>query len=142
MRILIEFEQGVGIMDYRGPVGGEQAEIDRSVFPAEHGAVVGWKPIQDRDVPPDRTFRGAWRCKGDNIEVDMPAAREIHRERLRRHRARMMPDLDAEYIKADEKGDKARKQEIAQEKQRLRDITADPRIEAAGTPDELRAVGL
>lgn len=142
MRILIEFEHGVGIMDYRGPADGLQAEIERSVFPAEHGDVVGWKQIQDHEIPADRTFRGAWRRKGDGIGVDMPAAREIHKDRLRRQRARLMPELDAEYIKADEKGDKARKQEVAQEKQRLRDITADPRIEAAQTPEDLLAISL
>ena len=30
-------------------------------------------------VPSDRTFRGAWSFNGDAVEVDMTAARDIHK---------------------------------------------------------------
>lgn len=107
----------------------------------------GWEP------PSDRTFRDAWRGKGksgegvehpecDLIEVDMPHAREIHRGWLRRKRISMLAELDVQYQRADEAGDKGAKQGIAKEKQRLRDLPADPRIEAAKTPDELKAIVL
>lgn len=105
----------------------------------------GWEP------PADRTFRNAWRVKGKSIEgvehpecaeleVDMPAAREIHRGWLRRKRIGKLAELDVEYQKADEQNDNAKKRLVATEKQRLRDLPSDPRIDAAKTPDELKAV--
>jgi hypothetical protein len=92
--------------------------------------------IDKSEVPTDRTFRNAWR--GD-LTVDMPKAREIHRDHLRQMRAPLLAALDVEYDKADERGDLIAKQEIAARKQALRDVTADPAIEAARTPEELKA---
>ena len=37
-------------------------------------------------VPADRTFRGAWQFSGDAVEIDMAAARDIHRDNLRAER--------------------------------------------------------
>ena len=88
------------------------------------------------DLPKDRTFRNAWRA---DLTVDMPKAREIHRDRLRAMRAPLLQALDVEYQKADERGDPTEKQRIAAKKQGLRDATADPTIEAARTPEELKA---
>ena len=48
--------------------------------------------------------------------------------------------LDVEYQHADERGDVAEKARIAAKKQALRDVTADPAIEAAQTPEALKAV--
>jgi hypothetical protein len=93
----------------------------------------------DGDVPADRTFRNAWTHDGTLVKVDMPKAREIHREHLRQMRAPLLQALDVEYQKADERGDQTEKQRIAANKQGLRDVTADPTIEAARTPEELKA---
>ena len=93
--------------------------------------------VEDSEVPADRTFRNAWKA---DLTVDMPKAREIHRERLRQIRAPLLAELDAEYMRADEAGNLAEKQRIAARKQALRDVTADPAIEAAATPAELKAV--
>jgi hypothetical protein len=48
--------------------------------------------------------------------------------------------LDTAYMRADEVGDQQEKRRIATQKQALRDVTADPRIDAAATPEELKAV--
>lgn len=97
--------------------------------------------IADRsEIPADRTFRSAWEDKGVAIDVNMPKAREIHRNRLRDMRAPKLAQLDVDYQRADERGDAAEKQSIAQRKQALRDVTADPAIDAAATPEELKAV--
>jgi len=48
--------------------------------------------------------------------------------------------LDVEYMRADEAGNVAKKLAVAKKKQELRDVTADPRIESAKTPEELKAV--
>ena len=93
------------------------------------------------DAPSDRTFRNAWRLDGDGaVEVDMDKAREIHREKLRGIRKPLLEALDVEYQRADEAGNTAEKKRVAAKKQALRDVTADPAIDAASTPDELKAV--
>jgi hypothetical protein len=99
-----------------------------------------WRRIAAADIPPDRTFRGAWKDGGAAVDVDMPKARDIHRDRMRQAREPKLAALDIEYQRADEKGDAAAKADIAARKQALRDVTADPAIEAAQTPDELKAV--
>jgi len=91
-------------------------------------------------VPTDRTFRGAWQFNGAAVEIDMAAALEIHKDNLRAERAPRLADLDVAYMKALEAGTGAA--EIAAQKETLRDITDDARLEAASTPDELKALDL
>lgn len=91
-------------------------------------------------VPADRTFRGAWAFNGNAVEIDMTKARDIHRDNLRAERAPKLADLDVAYMKALEQGGDTAA--IAAEKQALRDVTADARIEAAATPDALKALTL
>lgn len=91
-------------------------------------------------VPTDRTFRGAWQFNGDAVEVDMAAARNIHKDNLRAERAPRLADLDVAYMKALEAGSGAA--DIATQKQTLRDITDDSRIASASTPDALKALDL
>jgi hypothetical protein len=91
-------------------------------------------------VPTDRTFRGAWTFSGDAVEVDMAAARDIHKANLRAERAPRMEALDVEFMQALEAGTSTTA--IATKKQTLRDITDDSRIAAATTPDELKALDL
>lgn len=93
-------------------------------------------------VPRDRAFRGAWQLNGDAVEVDMTKAREIHRDKLRVARAPKLADLDVAYMKALEESDTAAQQAIVAVKQTLRDVTADARIAAAKTPEELQALTL
>jgi hypothetical protein len=73
------------------------------------------------------------------ITVDMIKAREIKRDMIRAERKPLLEKLDVEYMRAQEAGDTALQQEIAAKKQALRDATVDPVIDAATTPDELKA---
>ena len=91
-------------------------------------------------VPADRTFRGAWSFNGDAVEVDMTAAKVIHKDNLRAERAPRLADLDVAYMKALEAGSGA--DAIAAQKTTLRDITDDARIDAAANPDVLKALDL
>ena len=91
-------------------------------------------------VPTDRTFRGAWSFNGDAVEVDMAAAREIHKDNLRAERKPRLEALDVDYMKALEAGTGAA--DIAAQKVTLRDITDDARIAAAADPDALKALDL
>ena len=91
-------------------------------------------------VPADRTFRNAWQFAGDAVEIDMGAAREIHKNNLRAERGPKLAALDVAYMKAlEQNGDTAA---IVAKKQALRDVTADARIANVDTPDALKALTL
>lgn len=92
------------------------------------------------EMPQDRTFRRAWVLSNGAVRVDMPKAREAWRDRLRAMRAPKLNALDIEYQRADEVGDLVGKQGVIQRKRALRDVTQDPRIESASTPEELKNV--
>lgn len=102
--------------------------------------ITGHRQGTKAEIPTDYSFRAAWKDTGSTIAVDMPKARELTRERLRRERAPLLAALDVEAIRAVEAKDEARLAEVAAEKQRLRDITALPAIDAATTPEELKAI--
>ena len=89
-------------------------------------------------VPTDRTFRGAWSFSGDAVEVDMTAARDIWRDKIRQARTDLLAALDTAFMKALETG--ADTTQITADKQALRDAPTDPAIDAATTPEELAAV--
>lgn len=99
---------------------------------------VEWRRIGPDEVPADRTFRNAWKDDGKALGVDLPKARDIHRERLRTLRAPLLTALDAEFQRSYK--DPAAMDAIEAKKQALRDVTADPAIEAAKTPEDLKAV--
>jgi hypothetical protein len=101
---------------------------------------VAREKITVADIPSSRVFRDAWTVSGKSVTVDLDKAKDVTRNRLREARKPMLADLDVAYQRADEAGDVERKKAIAKEKQRLRDITKDPRIEAATTPEALMAI--
>jgi hypothetical protein len=98
-----------------------------------------WRVVPDNEVPGDRTFRGAWRG-GASISVDMPAAREIWRDKLRADRTPHLTDLDGQYQQALELKNTSQQAVIAAKRQALRNVTADARITAASTPEALKAL--
>jgi hypothetical protein len=102
----------------------------------------GWRYAVPEDVPRDRSYRNAWRDDGKAIVHDMPKAREIHREHIRARRKPLLESLDVEMMRALERDDPfdPERTRIVLRKQRLRDATDDPRIEAAQTIEELRGV--
>lgn len=94
----------------------------------------------DYEVPAERTFRGAWEADANAgvISVDMAAARDIWRDKIRQARIEPLAALDTAYMKALETG--ADTTQIIADKQALRDAPTDPAIDAATTPEELAAV--
>ena len=90
------------------------------------------------NVPTDRTFRGAWQFNGDAVGVDMTAARDIWRDKIRQCRTEPLEALDTAFMKALETG--ADTTQITADKQALRDAPTDAAIDAATTPAELAAV--
>jgi hypothetical protein len=110
--------------------------------------IKGWEIITDEDLPSTREYRNAWvnhgldKPKGKKIEHDMPKAREIKKNALRLLRFPLLQQLDAEYMMSLEQGNSEESNKIAKEKQRLRDITIDPRIEAAKTIEDLGPISI
>lgn len=74
------------------------------------------------------------------IVIDMNKAREIKKQELRFKRQPELDRLDIEFQKALERNNQAEMARIAELKQRLRDITIDPLIDAAKTTDELNNI--
>jgi hypothetical protein len=102
--------------------------------------------IDDMAIPLSREFRDAWAIRDGRIETDMPKARDIHRDRLRREREPLLQKLDVDEMRAgeiaDEAGQASAIREAQSQKQSLRDVTGHPKIEAASTPEELFALTL
>ena len=71
------------------------------------------------------------------INVNMTKARDIHREKVRQARKPKLAAKDVEFQRALETG--ADTAAIVAAKQALRDAPASAAIEAATTPDELKA---
>lgn len=109
----------------------------RKVVPAFES----WRRISDDEVPADRTFRDALVDNG-TLEHDIEKAREIHRDALRHERAKVFPDLDVAWMRAFASGDGKAAQAIEDQRQALRDVTADQRIDAAVSVEELKAIEL
>jgi hypothetical protein len=95
--------------------------------------------ISMSDVPQDLGFREAW-VFSDGLIIDMVKACAIHKDRMRAARAPLLAALDIEYQRADEASDAAKKTDVVAKKNALRDVTDDPAIAAAMTPEALRAV--
>ena len=94
----------------------------------------------DYEVPAERTFREGWEANAETgiISVNMEKAKGIWRDKIRQSRGPEFEALDAAFMKALETG--ADTTEIVAAKQALRDAPAHADIDAATTPDELKAV--
>lgn len=95
-----------------------------------------YRIVESADVPED-LFR---RSTGLDLVVDMTKARNVWRDVIRKERARGFAKLDGEYVRALQLNDNAAKGQVTAKAQALRDAPADPRIDAATTLAELRAV--
>ena len=73
------------------------------------------------------------------ININMNKARDIHRDKVRQARKPLLEAKDVAFMRAVEAGDTDTQATVAAEKQALRDATAAAAIDAATTPDELKA---
>lgn len=117
---------------------------DRTKAAVPHLSGAAWTgtiPASAHDQA-DRYFRDAWAWTTAQpvIDVDMTKARETHRERLRELRAPRFEPLERAQRTALVNGDTSQAQQLETNLQALRDVTADPAIDAAQTPDQLKAV--
>lgn len=115
--------------------------IDTELLVRDAKAVAGYvshKIVEDDELPSDRTYRNAWENGEKTVSVNMVKAREIQKDILRSMRAPLLENLDMEFLKALEGSDDSLKQEVIDKKQILRDVTTDPMISDAKTPEELK----
>lgn len=119
------------------PAGWTEADSEQRAWDKLPPDAINPRFADESEIPADRTFRNAWKA---DLTVDMVKAREIHRAKLRDIRKPLLEALDTDYMRADEAGDTALKAQIASKKQALRDVTDDPAIAAATSPEELKAV--
>src|SRR3990167_1003425 len=98
--------------------------------------------ITNAEIPADRAYRNAWEFVGGRVVENLAKAKELHRDKLRRQRTELLLPLDIEWSRAMATDDKAAASAVEAERQQLRDAPDDPRIEAAQTVDELKAVTL
>jgi hypothetical protein len=115
-----------------------EAELDK--WPVEMRAdVASWQAIPDEALLADTTFQDAWVVTPEHmISVDMPKARDIHRDRLRLMRAPKFEPLERAQRSSLSRGDTATAAVVEERLQALRDVTDDPAIDLAQTPDELK----
>jgi hypothetical protein len=138
-------KDGYGTLNRKGTKEEIEMTIKKAseMYPPERLPIIGWEEIEDENIVSDRTFRNAWITKGGKkIDHDMNKAREIHREKLRAARVPILEKLDVDYIIADENNNSDEKNRIVKDKQRLRDITKDPRIDAANNIEALKIIGI
>ena len=155
--IAIEFaDKSVGIMQFvceqinsSGGVVSErlptpdaiEAEIAKTAFDKHLLPIASWRLLgADRPKVPPRDFREAWRLSGEEIRVDMDAARVVAREKLRHMRAHAMPALDNEWMRAMGQKDRRAIEEAEKKRVRWRDAPADPAIANAARVEDLLAV--
>lgn len=115
-----------------------QSEVDKACYGQ---SVASWRRIERSALSThDRTYRNAWMDDGKSIVHNMEKAKEIHRNHIRKHRKAKLAELDAQWMKAMGGDDKAAAKAVETQRQVLRDAPADPRIAAAKTTDDLKAI--
>lgn len=137
------------VIIYTNEIGGVSVCIPTGKLPIEQ--------VQSKDVPvgldsyivradtlpeSDGDFFNAWEQVNGIVTVNMQKAKEIKRDIIRVDRNARLAQLDIDFMKAVEQGDLVKQQEVAAEKQRLRDITRHPSIDACTTPEELKVLEL
>ena len=112
-------------------------EVLRTSF-GEGRSVARYRRVSPSEVPQDRTYRNAWKDDGTAIVHDMPKAREIHRDRLRRMRVPLFEQNDIALADALVEGDEVARQAAVARRNALRDVTKHSAIDTAQTIEELK----
>lgn len=133
MKVIAYMDRSTGNMTVIIPVEGDAREHTGMVPDG-----VDYQILEHTSLPPTREFRDAWRLTVSGAIVDIDAAKEVTKKRLREERAPLLDALDVQMIRAVESGADA--SAIVAEKQRLRDITKA--ADDAKSLDELRAISV
>ena len=88
------------------------------------------------DQIPDMYFWKAFRIDGENLTVDIQAAKNVRLDTFREIRKEKLEKMDIEAIKSLEAGDAVKLADISSKKQALRDVT---KIPLPSTLEEIKA---
>jgi len=126
----------------RDPLPATIEEEISKVFPTGERPV-RWRRIEEAEiVEKDRVFRGAWRDTGSSVEPDLIVARVLKADMIRKERKAALAELDGEWMRAMGQGKTVEADAVEVERQKWRDATADPRIEAAKSVEELKQIAV
>lgn len=113
-----------------------QREVEREFPPG-----TPWQRITDDSLQQDRDYRDALvHARGEGLRHDISMARALKRQHIRHERAKVLPELDAQWNRATGQGKKKDAEAIEKQRQQWRDAPADPRIDSAQTVDDLKAL--
>lgn len=98
-----------------------------------------YRRISDSELPSDRSYRAAWADDGKAVVHDMPKARALHLGKVRAARAAKLESLDRDWMKATGQGKKLEADRIEAERQTLRDLPTELKLDEARTVGELKA---
>lgn len=104
---------------------------------------VSWRRLSDAEhqvFNQDRDYRNALEDVGGKLQHNMVKARELHKAVLRHWNGDKLLMLDREWVDASADGKKADADAVQAKRQALRDFVNDPRIDAAQTLAELKAL--
>jgi hypothetical protein len=107
--------------------------ISANLHPNEHYKIVDINDISN--IP--FYFLSSCNIVNDELVPDISAAKRYLLKDIRYKREKLLAPLDVAFMRAVERGDTAKQQEIGAQKQKLRDITVHPAIENATTLEEL-----
>ena len=97
-----------------------------------------------KDIPTDRTYRDAWERDTSRrsavVKTNMPKARKLHMDKIRRMRDAELEKLDKDWMRALGQGDTPEANDIEDRRQNLRNIPQTFDLSKAKTPDELKAL--
>lgn len=107
-------------------------------------ATIGWRKLtlaEHEMFNRDRNYRNAMEdVPGVGLKHNMVKARQLHRAVLRHWNGDRLMTLDREWVDAAAKKDNQKADEIEAKRQTLRDFVNDPRIDAASTLEQLKAL--
>jgi len=129
MKIIYQTEIGIAIITPTGELSVEEVAIK------DVPTGVGYKIINDDEIPSDRTFRNAWK-DDDGIKVDMPKAKTITHEARRVARSAEFAPLDIKSTIPSE----AVAAEAARQAIRIKYADMQNTINAATDTTELKAI--
>lgn len=118
------------------------AEVALCSFTADKMPLKGWRPVDPRDIPADRTYRDALRDTGTAIAHDMEHVKRIALDHVRQERAPLFAEFDALWMRANGQGDAKAAAEIEAKRQALRDAPQElaKALAEVKTVDEVKAL--
>lgn len=117
------------------------ADLDRVIARCVYPGATNVRVIDDSELPVRNEFRNAWTNIGTALSIDMPRARVIKTNLIRRERNERLAAEDVELKKAEDEANPGEVNRIRAKRRSLRDVPADvqPDLDAITTPGALEA---